>query len=232
MKILCAFVLLFLNFSLPAQDYPIIDETYSKTIFLSSNESFKLDFDSYFYVEKIIVSGEGIGKDSMIEVLVDNKVKGTIYFPGRDPDYIVTIREVTKSLEFRHLNGAKAKISGIKVFRSESGYESGGGNLLGKFYLMNFSKQFIEYSRILEEKIPTKDFERNILPSKIAAGNLFAVASARGDVSLKSMEKYQALYFTMTLSIPYIDTLLSHAATFDLALKYLSLYEEIKDRLD
>jgi hypothetical protein len=39
----------------------------------------------------LIVQAQGISSDSVIEVMVNGQVKGTIYAPGRDPSYVVTI---------------------------------------------------------------------------------------------------------------------------------------------
>ena len=41
----------------------------------------------------------------MFDVVVNGDVKGTIYVPGRDPSYIVTVGDYTDSIEFISRNG-------------------------------------------------------------------------------------------------------------------------------
>lgn len=47
------------------------------------------------FIKKLIINAEGIGHDGMFNVMVNGDVKGTIYVPGRDPAYIVTVQEYT-----------------------------------------------------------------------------------------------------------------------------------------
>lgn len=65
-------------------------------------------------IKKLIVSAEGIRNDAMFDVVVNGDVKGTIYVPGRDPSYYVTINEFASSIEFVSRNG-NATISRVLV---------------------------------------------------------------------------------------------------------------------
>ena len=51
-------------------------------------------------IKKLIISAEGIRKDAMFNVVVNGEVKGTIYVPGRDPSYHVTIEDSASQIEF------------------------------------------------------------------------------------------------------------------------------------
>ena len=66
------------------------------------------------HIKKLIISAEGIRNDAMFDVVVNGDVKGTIYVPGRDPSYFVTIEDYTDSIEFVSRNG-NAIISRILV---------------------------------------------------------------------------------------------------------------------
>lgn len=66
------------------------------------------------YIKKLIISAEGIRSDAMFDVVVNGDVKGTIYVPGRDPSYFVTIEDEADSIEFVSRNG-NAIISRILV---------------------------------------------------------------------------------------------------------------------
>lgn len=67
-------------------------------------------------IKKIIVSAEGIRQDAMFDVVVNGDIKGTIYVPGSDPSYFVTVNEYADSIEFVSRNG-NAIISKILVIR-------------------------------------------------------------------------------------------------------------------
>ena len=66
------------------------------------------------YIKKLIISAEGIRSDAMFDVVVNGDVKGTVYVPGRDPSYFVTIEDEADSIEFVSRNG-NAIISRILV---------------------------------------------------------------------------------------------------------------------
>lgn len=66
------------------------------------------------YIKRLIISAEGIRNDTMFEVVVNGEVKGTIYAPGRDPSYIVTIEDSADSIELVSRSG-NAIISRILV---------------------------------------------------------------------------------------------------------------------
>lgn len=66
------------------------------------------------YVKKLIISAEGIRNDAMFDVVVNGDVKGTIYVPGRDPSYFVTVEDYTDSIELVSRNG-NAIVSRILV---------------------------------------------------------------------------------------------------------------------
>jgi hypothetical protein len=66
------------------------------------------------YIKKLIISAEGLRNDAMFEVVVNGDVKGTVYVPGRDPSYFVTIEDSTDSIELVS-RGGTALISRILV---------------------------------------------------------------------------------------------------------------------
>lgn len=66
------------------------------------------------YIKKLIISAEGLRNDAMFDVVVNGDVKGTVYVPGRDPSYFVTIEDSADSIEFVSRNGT-AIISRILV---------------------------------------------------------------------------------------------------------------------
>lgn len=66
------------------------------------------------YIKKLIISAEGIRSEAMFDVVVNGDVKGTVYVPGRDPSYFVTVEQYTDSIELVSRSGS-AIISRILV---------------------------------------------------------------------------------------------------------------------
>ncbi|MDD4975724.1 MAG: hypothetical protein PHY93_15310 [Bacteriovorax sp.] len=66
------------------------------------------------YIKKLIISAEGLRNDAMFDVVVNGDVKGTVYVPGRDPSYFVTIEDNADSIELVS-RGGTAIISRILV---------------------------------------------------------------------------------------------------------------------
>jgi hypothetical protein len=66
------------------------------------------------YIKKLIISAEGLRNDAMFDVVVNGDVKGTVYVPGRDPSYFVTIEDSADSIELVS-RGGTAIISRILV---------------------------------------------------------------------------------------------------------------------
>lgn len=65
-------------------------------------------------IKKLIISAEGVRNDAMFDVVVNGEVKGTIYVPGRDPSYHVTIEDTASQIELVSRFG-KARISRVLV---------------------------------------------------------------------------------------------------------------------
>ncbi|MBY0415808.1 MAG: hypothetical protein K2Q18_16670, partial [Bdellovibrionales bacterium] len=84
----------------------------SFNLYAGTTQQVKLDYSKR--IKKLIVSAEGIRNDAMFDVVVNGDVKGTIYVPGNDPSYYVTINEYADSIEFVSRTG-NAKISRILV---------------------------------------------------------------------------------------------------------------------
>lgn len=66
------------------------------------------------YIKKLIISAEGLRNDAMFDVVVNGDVKGTVYVPGRDPSYFVTVEDSADSIELVS-RGGTAIISSILV---------------------------------------------------------------------------------------------------------------------
>lgn len=70
------------------------------------------------YIEKVLVSAEGIRQDGFIKVYADGELVHNIGVPGYDPDYSFRVRRIVKNLTFKFEETCSRIIDG-KVFTEE-----------------------------------------------------------------------------------------------------------------
>lgn len=86
----------------------------NRAIRLESGTTQQVRLNGSQYIKKLIISAEGVRNDAMFDVVVNGDVKGTVYVPGRDPSYFVTIDDNADSIELVSRGGA-AIISRILI---------------------------------------------------------------------------------------------------------------------
>lgn len=72
---------------------------------LESGRWDEISFRGRYYVKRIFLSAEGSGEDAYFDVMVNGVVKGTIYVPGKDPSYVITVEDEAESLVLRSFRG-------------------------------------------------------------------------------------------------------------------------------
>lgn len=97
-------------------DYTTTVSLLSRPIILEAGTTRSISIPNPSYVKKLIITAEGVRNDAKFEVMVNGDVKGSIYVPGRDPSYIVTIEDYASSIELISQFG-KARINQIMVVR-------------------------------------------------------------------------------------------------------------------
>ncbi|AUN99015.1 hypothetical protein DOM21_05870 [Bacteriovorax stolpii] len=93
---------------------PKTTDALRSSITLYSGTTQQVRLNSGRYIKKLIISAEGIRNDAMFDVVVNGDVKGTIYVPGRDPSYFVTVEDYADSIELVS-RGGNALVSRILV---------------------------------------------------------------------------------------------------------------------
>lgn len=96
------------------QQAPRTTEALTHSFRLEAGTTQQVNLRDHQYIKKIIISAEGLRSDAMFDVVVNGDVKGTVYVPGRDPSYFVTIEDSASSIEFVSRNGT-AVISRVLV---------------------------------------------------------------------------------------------------------------------
>lgn len=186
------------------------------------------------YIKNLVVQAEGIRRDSTIEVMVNGEVKGTIYAPGRDPSYVVTIQESASSIQFRHVSGARMRILSVtatlsdwhgRALRSRRVHAPSSDAAQLAYNTLNALDALEPYASLEEEKL-------YLLPIRLKAGKLIVMANARGAYSRKTAEALDVLQKQIEFSRDYINLLMEQDGLFDFAVELLTVSEQIDEILD
>jgi len=212
-------------------------ELLNSNLIIDIAETKSVRLGRYSKVESIIVQAEGISQDATVEVFVNGEVKGTLYLPARDPSYVVTVGEVTNSIEFRHVAGGRARIRSVFAYMANSSYEDRWNN--GEFDSPSMglpvrneaaalAKRAIVLVDVLEKHANYANYGQYLLPVKKAAARAYAKSSARGSLSGQVRESLFALLGELELSLPYIEDAFERDAAFEAAVELLSLREKLE----
>lgn len=172
---------------------------FSKTI-SGSQPRESVSLGGTYFVEYIEVVGEARGSNTRIGVYVNNVRKGDLDLPLRDPHFWITIREEIHSINFVHEGGGTGVITEIiaHVYDVPQGQPQDGqlppngmgyphGDRMGKLNGSNFASQMavdaLNTVDALELAIKTTEEVQYLDPIREAAGDLYAVADAYGDMS-------------------------------------------------
>lgn len=198
----------------------------------SATESLNLK-DTY-YVKNLIIQAEGISTDSTIEVVVNGQTKGTIFAPGSDPSYVVTVEEETSSIQFRHRSGGAMRILDVVIVMSDviedtfSGVYTSNKVIDDVNSLASATIHLVEVISPFATLVEQKDY---LLPIKIKAANVVIMNDAHGALSMNTRKALLALQAEIQKADPYITTLLEQEAFFDLGVDFLTIKETIKELL-
>ena len=90
----------------PSSDHDQTKDILRGTLRLGSGQTKTVRLPYSQYIRKLIISAEGIRWDATFDVVVNGDIKGTIYVPGRDPSYFVTVEDYAQSIELVSRNGS------------------------------------------------------------------------------------------------------------------------------
>ncbi|MBI4043037.1 MAG: hypothetical protein HY391_06140 [Deltaproteobacteria bacterium] len=206
---------------------------------LADGETFTLSLREWRHVQKIYVQAEGSRGDATFEVIANGDVKGTIHVPGRDPSYVVTIGEAVNSIQFRHIQGYAVSIRDVTAVLSDwSGRDQGGfyGGRKTSLPVRNLSMQLASEAITLADQLEHysnfSEYGTYLLPIKKVAARVYALASARGDLSWRVRDSLIYLKTQIAFASGYIEESFERDAIYELAIRLLTLQERIDDLLD
>ena len=81
----------------------------------SNNRRHTVHLDHTMYINCIVVTGEAYRSDGRVKVMVKGQIKGDLYLPRRDPEYVVNINSRTRAIRLIMESGKKVRISSVKL---------------------------------------------------------------------------------------------------------------------
>ena len=207
---------------------------------LEEGQTVSISVGGYRHISKLIIRGEGVWRDAMMEVLVNGDTKGTIYAPGSDPSYVVTIAEASSSIELRGLRGTM-NVRGIQAVVSTRNlgggygtYPDGSRDVYRPIHneAMAIASRAIELAQQMEHFCSYAELGRYVLPLKKTAGRAYSVASVRNPISMRVHEALAALRGQIAFARDFLNGSMERDATFDLAVEFLTLEEQISGLLE
>ncbi len=191
------------------------------------------------YIENIQVQAVGRSShDAMVEVWANGKPKGSLYVPGRDPNYIVTIRESVSSLEFRSVSGGAVYVQNVFAngqSQGSFGPITSGRPMLGYGYslsgALDVAGQAIQVINELKQQANLSQIETYLMPARKSAARLYAVASANAPSSSKVRNALLDLLAKLNSTQTYIDQTLETDSGFDAITNLMTIKETINSML-
>lgn len=124
-KLIMIMTLLTLNAS--ADVYDLRSEGYTGTYCVGDTLTYNLDGE---YVEKILISAEGIRNDGFIKVYADGALVQNIGVPGYDPDYSFRVRQNVSNISLK-FERTCSRVLDMKIFTEDSSRTSRSSNTGG-----------------------------------------------------------------------------------------------------
>ena len=81
----------------------------------SNNRRHTVHLSHPMHINCIVVTGEAYGSDGRVKVMVKGQIKGDLYLPRRDPEYVVNINSRTRAIRLIMESGKKVRISSVKL---------------------------------------------------------------------------------------------------------------------
>lgn len=185
-------------------------------------------------VHKLFIQAIAGRQDAYAEVLVNGSVKGTLYVPGTDPHYVVTVEDVTGSIEITSIRGHVTTYS-VKAVVSEPESESGYSPRPRQPFpnqattqMGQLAARVIWIVNQLDGYTSYNTYGTYLLPIRKSAAEVLAMAEARGDASEMNRAYYAKLLNALDSAQPYISKAFEVDHAFKLAVELMSYRERIR----
>lgn len=211
----------------PRDTIPIL----SSPCVVAEGETTIVDLPKDYFVRKLFIQAESANsRPAYMEVSVNGDVKGTLYLPGSDPHYVVTVERKTGSIEFTSVTG-RSKLISVKAVVSETGLPDPlpfpTHSKMGKFSL-----DTIWVTEQLDHYTTYEDYGKYLLPIRKKAGLTYAIAEAQGDLSGSARPYYEQFLAVLDFATPYLNKMFEIEEAYELTLRLMSIRERVRELLD
>lgn len=233
MKILVTVLSFWLAIPAFAQPAQTID--LSSRFVVRDSETISVRLQKPAYVRNLLVQARGVSAASTVEVMVNGQVKGTIYAPGQDPSYVVTVETAASSVEFRHRHGGSMEILNVKAVTfplSEYPRPQSPPPRTPADAVQALARDVIHLVGDLQPYADLTTEKDYLQPIKRKAGEVLVMNAAHGALSIHTRRALQDLQKQIELADPYIEDILNRNGLFEMGIEMLTIKEGIRDWLD
>lgn len=210
----------------------------SSNLYVGEGSTQSIELCRSFRIHKLFIQADGYYSDAYAQIVVNGNVKGTLYVPGRDPSYVVTVEDESSSIEITSIRG-NLNIRSVTAVLSESNSWNNptpGPNPFPGYQLPpsvhsqmgQISSRVIWIVNNLENYTNYRTYGEYLLPIRKAAAEALAMSEARGDASQSARAYYEKLLATLDNAAPYIDNAFEVDYAFNLAVELMSKRESIR----
>jgi hypothetical protein len=133
------------------------------------------------YVERILISAEGIRNDGFIKVYADGELIHNIGIPGYDPDYSFRVRRNVKNISMK-FEQTCARILDGKIFSPSAAPASYRRYEKAHVRNDNWGSEFLEISRSLSKDLQFEpDFTSNLWPNVLLPMKKIAILQSASE---------------------------------------------------
>lgn len=208
--------------------------TLGQSFNVSDAQTKSIKLDNVRYIKNLFIQAQGVYEDSQVEVFVNGELKGSIFAPGKDPSYYITVNESARSIEFRHRAGATMRIIDIKatVSARKGAVVSETENLQFKgsdkqiIKLAQEAQQLVDQ---LQDHCNAVDYAMYFYPIKKSAGLVSVYASAYGNLSYQTLAQMRSLADQIKFAAPHLNLMATYNEGFDMVVRLLTVQATIDD---
>lgn len=189
------------------------------------------------YVERILISAEGIRRDGFIKVYADGEMVHNIGIPGYDPDYSFRVRRNVRNISLK-FEETCARILDGKIFTPPKAPENyrrySRNNMQGD----NWGAEFLEITRSLSQDLYTDpEFHTKLWPKVLLPMKKIAILENVSEVvrdERSLITAYRALKMAKIINDnqKFLDSLLDYSNFDYVVTDILRIKEDILERYD
>jgi hypothetical protein len=190
------------------------------------------------YVERMLISAEGIRNDGFIKVYADGELVHNIGIPGYDPDYSFRVRRHVKNISFK-FEETCARILDGKIFTPTSQVPASYRRYHPERVTNdNWGAEFLEISRSLTQDLQYEpDFQANLWPNVLLPMKKISLLSnaselVRDERSLISAHRALKMAKIINDNHELLDRLMFSGRFDYIIMDILRIKEDILERYD